>query len=76
MLYGYPTLIFKNEKLREKDAVKQAFLNLGILYINSNKVDLAEKCLHNLQQLEETDKANGDKQTNVLYKYIIDNKRN
>lgn len=56
--------------------MKQAFLNLGILYINSNKVDLAEKCLHNLQQLEETDKANGDKQTNVLYKYIIDNKRN
>lgn len=76
ILYGYPTLIFTNEKLREKDAVKQAFLNLGILYVNSNKVDLAEKCLHNLQQLEETDKANDDKQTNVLYKYIIDNKRN
>ena len=70
IIYGTPSQLFKNDELNDLDFVSNAFYNLGIIYVDRDEYDMAEKCLPKVMQKSN---ISHEKAQNNLYNYLFNN---
>ena len=68
IIYGTPSQLFKNDELNGLDFVSNAFYNLGIIYVDRDEYDMAEKCLPKVMQKSN---ISHEKAQNILYDYLF-----
>jgi len=68
IIYGTPSQLFKNDELNDLDFVSNAFYNLGIIYVDRDEYDMAEKCLPKVMQ---ENNVSHRKTQNILYNYLF-----
>ena len=68
IIYGTPSQLFKNDELNDLDFVSNAFYNLGIIYVDRDEYDMAEKCLPKVMQKSI---VSHEKAQNSLYNYLF-----